>query len=405
MRWALIVLFVLGGVTGTVRGELRVLPSVEWLACSADAIIVAESLQAIPAEGPPSGLEEVCVKVVETIKGAVRGDVRMLLRPHQLDRLRKVAEQGDAATRWLCFLSRGKDRPHDARLEQGRWLLAADDLVISIFCLSMPPEYAVSKDMTILSDPGKLVNLTRVWAGANFVHSLGRDADFFSPLEREFGGSFIVIVPAEPHYLAEFLRLADSPKRHERQQAASELGKYPGAETVKVLNRLLEDRAENTSHFAADIISEVTYPVRQAAIRSLRMLEQPVPDLPLGRPVTEAERTELRLRYWRESLMRGLPAGWRLESVTDGQTRQIERWPETLVLADCRHEATSTYGRLVLFPASWRDRPLPTGSVLGWNTGQGARVFVWVGEIRAEERAALVRHFSLAPLPDLKFGR
>jgi hypothetical protein len=251
--------------------------------------------------------------------------------------------------------------------------------------------------MTILTDRGVLLDTVRSWAGSNISHSLWSEIPFDSPIfEHLYAGSACYLkVPAEEKHRAHFIELARSAKPEERLKAALELRKFPGEETERVLYELLKDETENRRYSCADTLARVEYGVRAAAVRSLKALGRPVPELRLEREPTEEEQRSSRETYWRKSFTRALSDGWKVLSVEDGETRPVEGRNTTSVILTCGNGDARC--RFLLIPKEW-EGSAPSGTeCLGINgpDSQGARRFFLEGVLPEPVKGKLVQYFGL----------
>ena len=102
-----------------------------------------------------------------------------------------------------------------------------------------------------------------------------------------------------------------------------------------MLRELLKDESESFAYLYADTITTVSYTVREAAYESLKALGKPVPDVQLERKPTDDEKRSVRHGYWQSSLASALPEGWKVVSVEDGRSQQIQGLGTVAVVVTC----------------------------------------------------------------------
>jgi len=192
------------------------------------------------------------------------------------------------------------------------------------------------------------------------------------------------------------MKMAQSDQPHERQEAASELSKFPSDETEGILRKLLKDDTVNFWHSSADTISNVEFGVRTAAYNSLKVLGKPVPEkIELKREPTEEEQRSLRHNHWRKSFGYAFSDGWKVTSIVDADTRRIEGRDMTSVILTCGKE--ESHCRVTLTPKEFDSKDLPGGEDLGINgrNNGGARRFFLKGALSQEEKERLINYFGL----------
>jgi hypothetical protein len=376
--------------------EISVAPSVEWLSCAAEAIVIGKISKITTAQGPGMVTYEDCVvEVKEVVKGRLDGkELAFTLR-----------RLGDSPTAEpflkskegvLLFLSKSKDHGSEQHLDN-KWTPTMVGGEAPIVDLSKPAEKVYSKDMKIVTDPKELLKIVRVWAKSPVKHSLRSEVPTDSPIWSKLyaGSACYLIVPAEEKLRPHFLKLARSRNAYERAQAAGTLWMFPGAETETVLRDLLKDDAESFSYYAQDQIARVEYHVRAAAHHSLKMLGKPAPEMKLERDPTAEEQRKLRKKCWTDSFTTALKAGWSVLSVEDGAAGIFEGREHVIVIVTCRRENERAHFTLV--PKQWPADDLPRQEYLGTNglSSQGARRFYLVGELPGDVKRQVVSYFGL----------
>ena len=232
-----------------------------------------------------------------------------------------------------------------------------------------------------------------------------------SDAERESLGEDGVwlFVPAEEKYRDVFTRQAHSPKQWDRIEAAQELWKFPGAATVHLLRALLDDVSENDLTTVGDI-TIARFPVRAAALESLKKLGENPPHMPLERATTSEERRRLHEIIWTNLFRGNLPPGYRVLAVRDGPSTEVIDPQDpaskdgTIVIVTIGKDEVSY--DLTLVPVQWPPDDLPAGRRLGDDSliSNGARIFFCPPTMPMELQRELVRRWKLTE-PNLKDGR
>jgi len=387
-------------ISSVARAEIMVASSVEWLSCESEVIVVGKITDITTTKGVHSVIYEDCtVHIHEVLKGDSKAkDLVFCLRTLSAKPSAKAFMNSKDGI--LLFLSKSRDHGPERHLDN-KYVPSSMRSPLSILDLSDIPNHVYSKDMRILTDKKRILNLVRTWSDSTISHSLWSEAPFGSPIYKQLyaGSACYLVVPAEETYRAQFLKMARSQKPQERQKAASELHKFPGEETTRVLAELLKDDTTNLWYFSADTVSKIEFGVRAAAYRSLKALGEPVPEkIQLERKPTETEQRSLRQSYWRKSFTEALPEGWKVISVEDGHTRQVGRRDATSVIVTCGKGESSC--RLMLIPKEWDKNDLPTGATLGINgrNNQGARHFCFTGAMPEAVKAQVAKYFGLERL-------
>jgi hypothetical protein len=395
-RWWLPMVLLLG-MANVAIAEKRGAPSLEWLSCSADAIVIGKIGKLTAEPGPGDVIYEDCVvDVKEVIKGDVKGK-QIEFTWREIDGSQTVLPLLKARQGVVLFLAKSRDNGSEHRMDD-RWVPLPNEGRPWIVDLSEAPKGVFSKEMKIISEEEVMLRIVREWAKSPVKQSLQLEVPPDSPVFKELfsGSSCFLTVPAEEKYREGFMKLARSPEAGERARAAGELAKYPGAETEAILRALLKDDAESVGYYASDEIYRVTFHVRSAAYYSLKALGQTVPEMALERKPTAEEQRVLRERAWKASFTTALKDGWSIK-VADGPARVLDGRERTIVIVTCQRdkdEATFT-----LIPKEW-----PHGGAdvrgkifLGTNgpNSQGGRGFYLQGKLPEDERKAVVAYFGL----------
>jgi hypothetical protein len=401
------------------QAEVNGADSLEWLACASEVIVLGQITSSRVEKGPGDVIYEDCVlRVTETIKGKETREISFCYRHFPRDDISWLRPRAEL----LVFLSRWQDSYEDERIHlyvnpyyearMHKLLVPTQNREpLSVFDLRNPPHHVFDRDGRQLLQRDEILSIARAWAKAPIVNYLERDAAYDSDAFQQLrsGSAVWLKVPAEEKYRPEFMKLARSEDVFERTKAAAELGKYPGRETEEVLRRLLDDTTESQSLFAADVIWEVRYPVREAAYRSLKKLGISVPELAFQRPATPDEKRQLRISYWSNSFRQALPPDWKIVSVDDGPTKSIvtetlngktvKTRDVTIVVVKTGKGATA-YG-LTLVPVEWPSEDTPFGDSLGVYSldAQGARIFLCDQTLPQDLRRQLIKYYNLAQPP------
>lgn len=378
------------------RAEISIAPSIEWLACESEVILVGKITKIDLTKGVHAVTYEDCnFQIQEVIKGDIKGEeVSFCIRTLSEPTAKAFLDSKDGI---LLFLSKSTDHGSEQHLDN-KYVLTSDHTPLSIFDLSNGPKVVYSKQMTILTDKKEILDLTRLWSHSKISHSIWSEIPPDSPIfARLYAGSTCYLtVPAEETYHAKFMKLALSDKPHERKAAASELYKFPGEETERVLRELLKDDTVNFWYSSADTILKVEFGIRARAYSSLKELGKPVPEsIQLEREPTKEEQRSLRQSYWRKSFENALADSWKVISIEDGDTRQVEKRDTTAIIVTCGKEEERC--RITLIPKEWDQKNFPEGERLGINgrDSQGARYFFLKGTLPQEVKEKLIKHFRL----------
>lgn len=397
------------------QAELTGADTIEWLACASEKIAIGQIADSKTVKGPDQVLYEDCLlRVTEMIKGTPEQEIKFCYRHFPHDDTSWIRPRVEL----LAFLSRWKDTYADERIHlytdpyyearMHKFLVPTKGSEqLSVFDLRNPPIDLFDREGRRIMRRDEILAIARTWAKSPILNYLERDAAYDSDAFQQLqsGSAVWLKVPAEEKYRPEFLKLAQSEDVSERTKAAGELGKYPGRETEEVLRRLLDDTTESKSLFAADVIWDVRYPVREAAYRSLKRLGISVPDLAFQRPATPDEKRQLRISYWSNSFRQALPPDWKIVSVDDGPTKSIvtevlngktvKTRDVTIVVVQI--ENNSGGSTLTLVPAEWPQAEIPRGRQLGtYSLGaQGARIFLCDDTLPENAQSHLIRYFHL----------
>ncbi len=389
------------------RAEITGTASVEWLTCTSKIVAVGRISKITSVKGPGQVIYKDCVLAVsESIKGDAAKEVEFCYRhfPEEEKSWKKPDQD------LLVFLSVWKDHYTDEQARGGGFRDPSYEIRmhgkvvptgsgLSSFCimtLSRLPDL-FDKDMKRISDRESVLGLCRKWASSPIVNSIQEEAPWGSEVQRKYdGGSSVLFeVPAEKKHRVRFLKMVKSEDPSERATAAGELWKFPGNETEEALRSLLRDQSETVWKYANDTISEIEYGVRSAAFRSLQQLGKAVEPLALGRKPTVDEQRKCRQDAWLKSFKQGLPDGWEVASIRDGETRSIDSRQWTVVLV----QLVSGGGKcdLILIPKELDKDTAADHQYLGINgrDSQGARRFYSHGRIPDSLKTRLVQSFGL----------
>jgi len=384
-------------LSGQSRAEIMAAPSIEWLSCQSDVIVVGKLEKIAVIKGPGDVIYEDCtVQIGEVVKGDIKGKelvfcLRTLSSPEP-----SVKALMNSRQEVLLFLSKSEDHGGESHLDN-MYVPTSMLQPFSVINLSDVPKDLYGKDMTVLADPKVILKIVRTWAHSKISHSLWSEVPYASPVFKQLyaGSSCYLIVPAEESYRPYFLKLARSGNQYERQRAAEELYKFPGEETEAVLRELLADKTENVWTFSADTIWRIEYGVRAAAYNSLKALGKPVPQIELERKPTDAEQRSRRQGYWQKSFAEALRNGWKVISVEDGITRQVEDRDTVSVVVTCGKGDSRC--RFTLVPKEWDRKDYPPGESIGIDGrhSQGARQFFVDGNMPKDLKDMVIEQFGL----------
>jgi hypothetical protein len=396
MKRAIYAFVILGLLTTQARAEIMAASSIEWLTCQAEVIVVGKITQMMTTTGKHAGTYKDCyVEIDEVIKGKVKGkEIMFFQRP--LPPNLPVAELAKSKHKLILFLSKSTGRGPSHYIGR-KYVLTSRRFPLSAFDLTNLPPDAYSKDMTIIKDPQKLLKIVRHWAKSKITNSINADVPYESKIHKQLysGSSCFLIVPAEEKFRAHFMKMAGSKEPHERARAASELYKFPGKETERVLIKLLQDKTESFGHSSADTLVRVIYSVRAAAYRSLRRLGKKVAAIDLERKPTKQEQVSVRQSYWKKSFETALTDGWQVSEVKDGKARKAAGRDTVAVLVSCSKGKSSC--KFMLVPKEWDKKNWPSEENLGINgiNNQGARYFFLRGALPEPVKQKLVKYFGL----------
>jgi hypothetical protein len=295
-------------MSGPCRGEVTGADTVEWLTCSSEVIATGEITSSLTTLVGGDLFEEDCsLKVNQMIKGPQMQEIRFCYEHYRTDNTSSISLHQQL----MVMLCRGKH--HDIR-KQNLLVPTSSRQPLSLVSLQNPPRDLFNREGRRITRRDEILAIARTWAKSPILNYLERDAAYDSDAFQQLqsGSAVWLKIPAEEKYRPEFIKLAQSENVSERTKAAGELGKYPSRETEEVLRRLLDDKTESESLFAADVIWDVRYPVREAAYHSLKQLGISVPVVPFQRPATPEEKRQLRISYWSNSFRRALPPDWKI---------------------------------------------------------------------------------------------
>jgi len=389
-----------------VQAEINVLTSVEWLACKSETVAIGQ-ISEVKTTAGPNGVtfQTVSFTIDEILKG---GDSKMrlefvcriarggisVLPPSVLPKKDAPADKKQV----IVFLSTSKGHHRSESFLDGK-LIPTPEVYYAktVIDLERIPEDLVSKKLTPIRDKETLLKISRSSAKSPIKQSLNVDLPSDYPDFSKYwaGSSVMLIVPADEEHRKRFVKMAESKDVWLRAHAASELKKYPGEETEKLLWELTKDTTTTFSHYAADIIAEVTYPVREAAFRSLQALHDSPEPISVRRKPTAEERRKLRETYWKGAFKAALPEGYAVASVTDLETRAGERWPLTKLRVVIKGKGMLATFHLV--PFEWPKSDLPKMEALGQyaKDSQGSRYFYVEGAVPEDLKEKIIAYFGV----------
>lgn len=393
------------GTGCSLNAEIMGTDSVEWLTCSSSVVVVAKVQSVASFNGPGDVVYDDCtLEVVEAIKGTAAKELEFTYR-----------NVGRGETAWktvneelLIFLSVWKDHYtdeqarlltdpyHETRMHK-RLVPTRDYRPFSIILLSDLPKLLFDKEMQPVAGREPLLALCRQWSKSAIKHSIQEDAPWDSAVFKALyvGSSVFLNVPAEEKYNQRFLKFAKSSDAGERSTAASELCKFPGAESEAALEALLADKTENIWSYANDSMDRIEFGIRSAAYRSLQQLGKPVPKLELQREPTLEERRKYRHDAWQRSFKEALKDGWIVAAIRDGEIRTKESRDWTVVEVDLVNAQEQC--KLWLIPKEFGRDNTKGGIYIGINgpDSQGGRHFYAEKGIPELLKTRLVSYFGL----------
>lgn len=388
--FALCIVLMLGS---SLRAENSYAATVEWLACSSQRVYVGTITTFDTTPGPRNVTYQLCrLHVDEVLKGDA-GDRDIDFAVRSYDRGPTVEPLCKSRTTVLIFLEQPE---HPEPGMAGRWTPRIVEHGLPCIDLGNLPKGLYSKSMTKVVDREQLLKLTREWVNAPTRYSLDSEVPFDNPIHNELwaGSAVYLIVPAEEKFRDELMRQTSNDDVWDRAEAARQLFKFPGDQTVRRLRELLDDTGELRAMYSSDEIARYQFVVRAAAAESLRKLGEPVPELAMERQPTAKERLALRAEAWTSSFKEASKGAWEV-AVTSGETRLLDQRDRTIVRVTCKSPAGT--GRLVLVPKEWPRGEFASLTDLGINgaNSQGARRFYVDGDIDASMRATIIRYFGL----------
>ncbi len=358
--------------------------SIEWMTCESDVIVLGE-IEIIELAKPSRLItyDLLTIKIDKVLKGEI-ADRKLFFELNSSDTKTISETLNKSDNTFLIFLKKTADADNDKK-----YTPTSSQLPLSILNLDYLPAYIYDKDGKTVQSAPEIINLVKNWSDIKIADSLAVRPKIF----RSFAD--FILIPAEEKYRKIFLNMADSENPFERKRAASELSKFPGEKTETVLRRLLEDEIEETSYFAADVIFKVNYSVRAAAYKSLKVLGKSVPEVKLERQPTFDERRLLRQSYWKKSFTDALPVEWKVFSVEDDKSFQIEGRETASVTITL--EKDSYIVRIVLIPKECDESHFPQTEYLGINgkSSQGGRHFFLDGNLPKNIQSKLTDYFGL----------
>jgi hypothetical protein len=172
------------------------------------------------------------------------------------------------------------------------------------------------------------------------------------------GSSCYIVVPADPEYRAEALRLCASEYSPDRGRGAAMLVNYPDAETLAVLEALLRDGWASCWIGETGEVTKITFPVRKAAYEALvglgRRVEKPLVEREPTREERYSELLTMARRHIDEEILHapGTSADWPLDIHREGDSwvveipleivkRQPGDVPPVLYISVSTHEVTA----------------------------------------------------------------
>jgi hypothetical protein len=234
---------------GYACAEISAEPSIEWITCESEVITIGKITDIKVTKGIYSVIYEDCtVQIDKILKGNVQEKELMfcLRTTSSKPTAKEFMNSKDGV---LLFLSKSKNRGQEQHL---------DDMFVPKFMIDLSnlQKNVFSKEMVILKDKDRILEIVKEWSNSKIAHPLWSKVPFNSGIWEQIyaGSSCYLIVPAEEKYRDIFMKMAKSDVPHERQKAASELYKFPDAETEATLRELLKDTTENIWYSSDDSV-------------------------------------------------------------------------------------------------------------------------------------------------------
>jgi hypothetical protein len=287
---------VLTNISGAARAEINIVDSLEWMSVDARLIVRGKVVRCDDVQGPGDvTYRDTTVEIAEVIKGKPEGKT-VTIRLRFLGKDTAGAAWKESGHTYLFFLTQGKVA--DDKNLAGHWVLR--EWHYSVVDLDKPGK-VYTAEMKPADDGKAILATVKKYAAMPMPRDVG-EPNVFKPqrgflrfevppdspifVELWSGSSVYLHVPAEEKLRPFVFALARSKDASERARGADMLRSYPGKETVKLLNELLNDPAESRWIGANGKLTKISYNVRRAAYDSLLDLgEKP------EKPVFEREPT------------------------------------------------------------------------------------------------------------------
>jgi hypothetical protein len=260
------------------RAETNIVDSLEWMAVDARLIVTGKVVGTEDTKGPGDVVyRDVTVEIADVVKGKLDAK-KLTIRVRLLGNDRMGLDWKEAGRPHLFMLAQGN--PDDDKNLRGHWVPWSYYSVIDL----ERPHKVYTSEMKRGHDGKAIVALVKKSAAMKLPREIGAanvfkpqrgflrlDVPVDSPIYNElWGGSAVYInVPAEEKYRPMAVTLARSKNPNERALGADMLRNYPGKETVKILNELLNDPAETRWFGPGNKLVKITYDVRRAAYDAL----------------------------------------------------------------------------------------------------------------------------------------
>ncbi|QIF02812.1 HEAT repeat domain-containing protein [Roseimicrobium sp. ORNL1] len=373
--------------------------SVEWLTCKSEVVAVGRLQSVTTVNGPGDVVyEDTILAVSEMFKGPPVRELKFSHRHFRQEKQPWIEAKGEVLV-FLATEDAGGEKHMEGVLSPVNYFYCHP---FPIFDLGQLPKFCVDKDLNMIMDPQKILSLARTWGSSKITHCVELEVPFDSSLGREMGYQRhqpTIEVPAEEKYRAKYVEMAGSENPSYRAEAVYNLLKCPGPETERILRDLLKDESTTIQSGSEADVAEVSFYVRQAAFRGLVSLGVQVAEPPLKRRPTAEESRNHRTQFWGSQFRMYMRGGWKVESVEDGASLQLDGEASTSVVVTCSKDGRRCCFTLV--PRKWGKEQLPNGEDLGTTSLESARgrQFILTGTLSKKEKANFKEQFGLYATP------